>query len=102
MLKIKKGVSLLGISNPMLVGIQIVASVYEKAGYDCVITSATEDPEVHGRASRHKSGNAADFRTNNVPKAEHKWIETKCRECLGNNYDVVLEVDHLHVEYDPK
>ena len=29
-------------------------------------------------------------------------IVDKIKDCLGEQYDVVLESDHLHVEFDPK
>lgn len=98
-LSIKPGVRL-PTAIAMAVACQVVASVYAARGYDCVITSAMEGR--HGRASKHFIGHALDFRTRHVSDERRQPLRAAVAAALGPEFDVVLESDHLHVEYDPK
>jgi len=61
-----------------------------------VVTSTTGD--IHMVGSKHYEGNAVDFR---LPP-NYRKVARDLQEALGNDYDVVLESDHIHVEYDPQ
>jgi conjugal transfer mating pair stabilization protein TraG len=56
----------------------------------------------------HPSGNALDFRANNITPKQGQQLSRLVKAQLGNDYDVVFERskdgrnNHLHVEYDPK
>lgn len=99
-ISLKPGVSIAGVRPEMVLVIQIVASIYKKLGYLCVITSVTDGK--HSRGSRHYVGLAADFRTRDMPKAIQNALYSRVVEALGTECDVVLEPTHLHVEYDPE
>ena len=82
-------------------GHSIVSSVFVAHGLDVVVTSGTDG--VHGHVSRHYCGSALDYRTRHITATGLKErIAGEAKAALGPDYDVVLEVDHLHVEYDPK
>lgn len=98
-LSLKKGVSLPA-PLAMAFAISCVHDTIREEGYDCVITSAIDGK--HSRGSLHYVGLALDFRTNNMPSGELPRIRDKIAARLGENFDVVLEKDHLHVELDPK
>lgn len=66
---------------------------------DIVITSGTDG--THKRNSLHYRGRALDLRTKTLGDDKYLWAETVKRR-LGKGYDVILESDHLHVEWDPK
>jgi pyruvate-formate lyase-activating enzyme len=74
----------------------VVKHVNKSRG-ELVITSTYEGN--HGEGSLHYADDAIDMR-----KIEARPIdgEDKIKEKLGKDYDVVLERDHIHVEYDPK
>lgn len=66
------------------------------------ITSANDSKHMAG--SKHYANEAFDFRIHNVlggKVAVDKWV-SDIKGMLGRKYDVVLEIDHIHVEYDPK
>lgn len=85
----------------MVLAAVVVASVYHDHNYECVITSATEGS--HSIGSLHYSGEALDFRTNHIPlKVVLDQMVTDIKLALGGDFDVVLEQDHLHVEFQPK
>lgn len=62
-----------------------------------VITSTWEGN--HSEASLHYFGCALDFRKPPPPITE-KIV--RLRNLLGSDFDVVEELDHIHVEWDKK
>jgi hypothetical protein len=74
-----------------------------------VVTSAADSD--HGPRSLHPEGRAFDLRfegirpgaiAGNAPHALAALWCTRLRAWLGREYDVVLESDHIHIEYDPR
>ncbi len=66
----------------------------------CVITAGIDGQ--HMKDSLHYTGKALDFRTRDLFSGQQQIWVALCEEKLGPCWDVVLEKDHLHVEYDPK
>lgn len=108
MLHIKEGVRIQGLRPEMMLGIYICDQVFALSNYDCTITSCAEESTVHGFASLHYSGCAVDLRTKHLAKdadeiiKRAKSIVRSLKAALGASFDVVLEKDHIHVEYQPK
>lgn len=65
-----------------------------------VITSANDSK--HGVDSLHYKNLAWDLRTNNLDKDKIEEIARMLRVNLGNDWDIIVETDHLHVEMDRK
>lgn len=99
-MRIKPGVTIGKLTAQMAIGHVIVADVYARMGYECVITSGNDGQHMSG--SKHLEGNALDYRTSTMNLTERARLKAMCRDALGEEFDVVLETDHLHVEYDPK
>jgi hypothetical protein len=98
-------------ATAMNVLLRVVEQVYAEAGVDCVITSG-KDGE-HMPSSKHYKDEALDFRTSVFAQKISPYDALKVRKLkegvvgtikqrLGAQYDVVLESDHIHVEWDPK
>lgn len=100
MLKLKPGVRLDGLRPEIIPAIIAAETTYALYDAPLVLTSVTDGK--HGARSFHYSGLAFDARTSEVTRTEAAQIAESLREALGTCYDVVLEADHLHVEYDPK
>ena len=66
----------------------------------CVITEGTGGE--HSKGSLHYVGLALDFRTRDMTDKMAEVLVMKIKESLGDQYDVVLEKDHIHVEFQPK
>ena len=67
------------------------------------ITSANDSGHVIG--SLHFQNRAFDIRIKNI--IGHMWVEARLwaeriQAELGPDYDIILGLDHLHLEYDPK
>jgi len=59
--------------------------------------------EKHEPPSKHSTGNGLDYRTRDIPdQIQKEEFADLVSAGLGDGFDVVLEIDHLHVEYDPK
>lgn len=99
MFKIKPGVKIAGVKPPMILAAIAANSFCSDINKECVITSAIDGK--HKPKSKHYSGNALDFRTKNFTKAQQKMFAVAMKESLGDSFDVILEKNHLHIEYDP-
>ena len=95
---IKSGVDLRGLSPQMAIAYTIACKCYGQ--YDCVITSANDSK--HGPNSLHYKGQALDLRTRHLPEPAVQGIIDKLKVSLGEQFDVVREPDHAHIEYQPK
>ena len=98
---IKLGVDLRGLKPQMAVAYAIAQAIYQKHGAQpCVITSASDG--VHGPNSLHYQGLALDLRTRSVIPAMLMLIVRDLKFALGEQFDVVEEDDHIHMEFDVK
>ncbi len=97
--KLKQSVDPGCITGAMVLAAQVVEGVFESHGYELVITSVCDGHRTG--SSLHPSGFAIDFRTRHVPNAKRPALAEAVSEALGDAFDVVLESDHLHVEFDP-
>jgi hypothetical protein len=52
--------------------------------------------------SFHYSGLAVDIRTNDVPPADVPRLIARIKSCVGDDFDAILETDHIHIEFQPK
>jgi len=107
MISLKVDVKLTDLCSQIVLALIVVDSVLSYFGITrCVVTSVNDGK--HSDASWHYKGRAIDIRTK-YPQLDGREIELrdKVRECLGSNFDVVIEDvskenEHLHIEYDPK
>ena len=98
MLQFKVGVQLTVTKevNEILRGVE---SVFRQFDVPCVVTAGTDG--VHGKQSKHYSGQALDFRIRDLKPEQRDALVKLCQKSLIQGHDVVLESDHLHVEWDP-
>ena len=103
MIQVKQGVDLRGIGAEIVRGAVIMAGVLEAHGAKCLITSCRDSK--HMEKSKHYIGDAIDIRL------ASRWVTTanidltvlnEARAALGDQFDLVLESDHYHCEFDPK
>ena len=98
-MKLKEGVKLDGVSWRIFYACCVAEIVYKKYGAECVVTSANDGK--HGDKTLHHKGLAVDWRTWNL-NGRVMEVAAEIRAELGPDYDVVVESDHIHCEYDPK
>ncbi|HYE91668.1 MAG TPA: hypothetical protein VEA38_11640 [Terriglobales bacterium] len=102
-MRLKPGVKTEGVKPEALVALQVVARVFsENPRYgELVVTSITDDAPGRVPGSLHPKGFAFDIRTRDLTDTLRRELAQTIALRLGADYDVVLEADHIHVEYDP-
>jgi len=74
-----------------------VSDLFYGFGQEAVVTSTYEGD--HGAGSLHYANDAFDIR---LPDPDIVGIIGTLKANLGPDFDIVLESDHIHIEYDPK
>ena len=102
MIKIKPNACILirGVRPEIVFALVVAEKIYASIGVDLVITSVCDGK--HSWGSLHFQGAAVDIRTNNVPESKQQFVRDLISEALDEEFDVVLESDHIHVEFQPK
>ena len=99
-MELKFGVKVAGVKPEIIVAMIVVDSVFQEHGAACVVTSCVEGK--HGANSLHPKGYAIDVRSSVLSAIEQVSVRDDLKRRLGPDYDVILEIDHYHLEYDPK
>ena len=99
-MKIKPGVSIAGVQPELVVGMMVINSVYEKWNIEYVLTSVKDGK--HKKKSLHYVGYAQDSRTRDFVEDDLSDVAADLRDSLGDEFDVVLEGDHFHIEFQPE
>ena len=94
----KSGNFVFGLQQEILQALDIAASIWP---VDLWVTS-TRWNDKHKWSSLHYSGHAVDLRTRNLTEKQINDVTAELRLKLGKDYDVVIEGNHIHMEYDPK
>ena len=68
-------------------------------GHNATVTYTVNG--VHGQRSWHYNGNAVDTRVWGMSDSMRRTATRNIQDALGNNYQVIDENDHIHIEYDP-
>lgn len=106
-MKTKKGVSIEGLDIRMRPVLIAAERIWIDHVNECVITAGTKftydnGKFIHSVESLHPFGLALDLRTRYFEGyGEIEEVAEKLRKELGPEFDVVIEDDHIHVEFDP-
>lgn len=99
--RVKPGVSTSLITFEAIRIIQVVSSAYQNVvGRVPVVTSWMDGKHIKG--SRHYDGLALDFRIWGLTEEQKRLIGAEIAAQIGEEFDIVFEPTHLHVEFDPK
>lgn len=94
---LKMGVDMSRLDNSIRKILTKVDTVFINAtGLEAVISSTYDG--IHMPSSFHYQNKAIDFR---LPTIKIDEIMHRLRIEIGTSYDVVLEVTHIHIEFDP-
>ncbi len=100
-MRIKNGVRFSSPEMAMGHASMVMQEICKEFAVECVVTGGVEK---HQHPSKHVYGGGLDYRTRNIngrPERKQGFAD-EARKRLGDGFDVVLESDHLHVEWDPK
>lgn len=96
MINIKPGASIRGISPEIALAVAVINSVMQ--GETLTITCCTDGK--HRDGSLHYVGHAIDIRSRDMKNPQA--TANDFRAALGDDYDVVVEATHIHIEYQPE
>jgi hypothetical protein len=100
-MRFKNGVKIMGLQPELLAALAVCDDIYQKFyNTDMVVTSAVDGK--HAITSLHYAGAAADLRTRNIDTVHWDQLAEDLRLALTSEFDVVLEADHIHLEFQPK
>lgn len=98
----KQSVTKDNVQPPVWYALGIAEMVYRYNGMRLVVTSMTDSHE-HRPGSLHNKGLAVDIRTRSIPHDLLRSVHGSLVSVLsGLGFDVVLEKDHIHIEFQPK
>ena len=100
---IKHGVDLRDLQPQLCIAYTIATEVYRRHGGRCTITSAKDG--THGPRSLHSRDGlcrALDLRTHDLLPAVVLDVHRELTDALGEQFDTILEDDHIHLEWGPK
>lgn len=89
-----------GMSPEILLAGMVADQVCIEHGEEAIITSAVDGK--HSLTSLHYSGNAVDIRSRFFSEEEATQVRNEIADRLGIDYDVILETNHIHIEYQPR
>jgi len=81
----------------IIIADQLMGKMYER---NLTLTSITDGHEDKPK-SLHNPGYAFDMRTWSMNGAEKAKFGKELSQLLGDEYDIVVEGNHIHVEFDP-
>jgi len=103
----------LDLSRAMVTALPNIERAHQRAGIKrgAFITSAKDGKHMKGSKHNWEIGNdkpsdALDLRTKDLTKLETEKLSEELTANLNGPkqrkpYDVVVEIDHIHIEYDP-
>jgi hypothetical protein len=92
------GCRAVGMKPELCLGLLIAAGVYTNTNIDLMVTAITDS--VHSPGSLHYVGYAADL---GLPPADKiQIVVARLKEALGDEWDVLYEINHIHIEFQPK
>lgn len=103
-MRFKDSTIILSMTPAIVAILQAAEAAYAAIRVPCWVTSGNDGRHMNG--SFHYRDRAVDFRTGHhwqnplLTQAEAEEVAAAMRQRLGQDYDVVLESDHLHVEFD--
>ena len=87
-----------GLQLPMREVLKQANWLWKKHGQELVVTSALDGE--HSAGSLHYYGYAVDFRTRYFSDLKSQEIVQELQRILGDDYTVIFEVNHIHVQYN--
>jgi len=97
---VKSGVNLNGVHFMLWYAVAVYDYLRLANGLrEGTITGGRESAPGRVKDTLHPSGRAVDLRTNDIPANVRQPLANELQRSLGDVFDVVLESDHIHVEY---
>lgn len=94
------GASMAGIKPESVIGMLVALSLFNELEQPFELSSGLEGK--HGRNSLHFVGLAFDISARSIDPLAHGDITRHLVDRLGDEFDVVYERSHWHIEFQPE
>lgn len=101
-MRFKTGVKIKDVKAEMLFAAMVADEIWREFGQPEGVTITSVTDGKHSKNSLHYEGLAIDLRTRYFNGAQKKRITELLRQRLTDEFDVVLERTHIHVEHDTR
>lgn len=101
-MQFKSGVKIDGLNAEIALAAVVANEVWIESGRPEGVTITSAKDGKHRDDSKHYIGDAIDLRTRYFTKSKIIKVAEKLRRRLTDEFDVVIEKTHIHVEFDPK
>ena len=98
----KPGVKIKNVKAEMLFAAMVADELWREFGRPEGVTITSVTDGKHSKNSLHYEGLAIDLRTRYFNGAQKKRIAELLRQKLTDEFDVVLERTHIHIEHDTR
>jgi len=95
---LKLGVDISRLNREIRRALKVIDQLYNIHKEEAVITSTYEGN--HSPNSLHYSNDAIDIRI--LQRGSDKQLLKDLKDACEDNYDIIMEYDHFHIEYNPK
>lgn len=85
---------------PMLIALYVADQSFRDHGYDMIWSCGPEGE--HSFGSLHYLNCAVDVDYPGLSESDFRSIRNDIKTRLGNNFDVINEGSHIHIELQPK
>lgn len=89
-----------GVRTEIFAALVMVDQVYRRRGFEMEWTSGVES--THSPGSLHYVGLAVDIGITAVGESQRGPLAQEIKDTIGEDFDVVLRKDHIHIEFQPK
>lgn len=100
MLRVKPDVRIVEFTTPLAQAFAAATSWSLRTRIDVEVNSVDDDAAGRGASTLHGASLAVDLDTAGDRPADTHALAEHLRRALPPGFDVVLEGDHVHVEYD--
>lgn len=94
------GASIRGMRPEMAIAFVIITGIFDRFDCKARVSSGTEGK--HKRASSHYRGEAIDISKLYIPSSAYAAIGVAMKQSLGDDFDVIEESTHWHIQFKPK
>lgn len=101
---LKDGTKFSDLDSAIVFAAIVANDLWQELGVTSGATLTSGTDGVHSTGSLHYEGRAIDIRIWNLPNGgdDAQGAARMLRERLTDDYDVVVESTHIHVEFDPR
>lgn len=99
-MRIKPGVSILGLKPEMLVVLMVAEPIIKRYTPEGLVITSGVEGKHSKKTSKHYVGYGLDLRSRDINAEFREEVAQKISEALGPEFYVAFEKDHFHISFN--